>query len=825
MLELFSFTLDQTAFSDKKVYYMELPKSWRGFTWKCYEDKKKYSVKPSKFTDKLRAVFPMVFYTNWKAGQPWLLADETVDAKLIQQLGLAWLAGEQKCSIEELADELRDAPVVWQEARMEELLAEYGGEDWRFKWVPALMARAFSKEKKELTLINSRNEPFTQSLRFYHVCFNNNHECMSEPVQGKGAVGSFSYVIRFFYHTRGTLPEHGILNVKIGMRRFLEKSIDEVKKEINYQKAGTILIGLKNVFYKQSNIQTLSQWKYRNNGKKISWTSYSGDEAFADFLIKDLHPEAILQDPLSYREETADSKCFVVFNDLVFRNKYLNKVNHGIGIPEKYALYQLVKETFPQLETLAKLEKINQRPRRKVGDSSFYIHPHTVGDKIQCEVWHQAGSQLMTDLINELIQEKIIVVDKATNAYKLHADKDVAIEFIAHDARDIIQSLNIEKYGDDAYLYHERTIENKLFTLEKNRNIISLIEIHPKESYQSEKADPKKAIRTAFAKNNRLTQFIYSENEATGYKHRLKKSFLDLLADTGFVRAAAKQLIDNKIIFGFDMITNNGRYFPVVYRMYEGELKVKLFGTDVWHSLSNALLQANQVQESDFFQLKYKSNEEKKEIRERIKAFYERSLASIQSVTTEEVLVIVDVKLRKFWYSFANPALQLTELPSIKYPAIFKDKVKVIRYNQSIEVPQYTVHPEGGWRPNQHAGIFTDETGIFYSVGARPDNMQYPINKALKYEQPSSLFLDQRLLEIIVMNETDEEKRRAYAMLTNDLRRMNVTFDQHTIKPYPLHLTSAIKKYMTFIDEAYARGEFDEQVLDTTASQLQFILK
>lgn len=826
MLELFSFTLDKETFSDRKVYYMQLPESWRAFTEKRYKERKKYKLKPTKLTDKLKTVFPMIFYTNWRARQPWLLADEVIDVKLIQQLGLRWLADEHNCSVQELSDELQRDTIVWQEATMKELLAKYGGDDWRFQWVPALMARVFAKEKKALTLINSREEQFTQLLDFYHVCFHNKHECMSEPVQREEAVGSFSYVIRFLYQTRGLLPEHGLLNVKVGMRRFLDKSIDRVTQEISYRNAGSILIGLKNIFYKQSNIQTLSQWKYRNDGKKISWTNYNGDEAFADLFIKNLHPQAILQDPLSYRKKTVDMKSFVVFNDLVFRSKYLNKVNHGIGLPERYALYQLVKDTFPELTTVAKLKKINQRrlKNKSETESSFYISPQTIGTMIICEVWQQAGSKLMTDLINQLIEDKIIEVDKETNSYILHSDREVAIKFVSYDATTLIQSLNIEKYGNDAYRYHERMIENKLFSLKKSENSISLIEIYPKKSYPTEKADPKKAIRTAFAKNNRLTQFIYPEKE-TGYTHRMKSSFLDMLADIGVVRMDTKQLIDNKIIFGFDMVTNGGRDFPVVYRLYEGELKVKLFGTDVWHSLPNALLYANKVRENDFFQLKNKSYDEIREIRERVKRFYERSLESIEDVTTEEILIIADVKLRKYWYSFANPALQLTELPKMKYPVIFKDKVKVIRFNQSIEVPQYTVHPKDGWKPNQRAGIFTDETGIFYSVGARPDNMKFPVNKALKYEQPESLFLDQRLLEIIVTGETDEVKRGEYAMLTNDLRRMNVTFEQHTSKPYPLHLTSAIKKYMTFIDEAYPKGEFDEEVIDTTTPQLQFNLE
>ncbi|HLR53039.1 MAG TPA: DUF3962 domain-containing protein [Candidatus Avamphibacillus sp.] len=162
--------------------------------------------------------------------------------------------------------------------------------------------------------------------------------------------GYFAYVIRFKYKTRGLEPERGILNVEIGMRRFLQRPIQNIWK-IDSRYAGSILFGLKNQFYVDETIRSMVQLKFKRMGNVIRWKKGFGS-LFADVIFnnKKYSPMSMIQNPMKYLKKS-DMVSLVVYSNQVYKGGNQSRVQLGVGLPEKWVLFNLVRDTFPSLQS------------------------------------------------------------------------------------------------------------------------------------------------------------------------------------------------------------------------------------------------------------------------------------------------------------------------------------------------------------------------------------------------------------------------------------------------------------------------------------------
>lgn len=822
VLELFSFEMDTTVFETERVYYLNMPVCWRNFIEK---DKVSYKlkVKPSNLGKKLQAVFPTIFHVSWKNNEPWILADKEVDSDFIKLLCLSWFAIESDCAVEELPLEIQQATLKWQSATMGELYKEYKKEEWMFDWIPGLMARKFALMPRNLILSNVTN----RELTFQHVYFNGNHECMSNPIKSKEKHGAFSYVIRFSLKTRGGLPEPSILNVNMGIRRILQKGINH-HYDIHPKRKGSILISLENPFSQgdsQTHSYTQLKYKKQQNGQ-VSWVD-GADNLFADLLGLQFQPEQILKDPMKYMESTNPS-AYAVYSDLIFSSKFnLSKVVSGIGLPEKWALFDLVKNTFQELKPINTCVNIMSR-KNSIGNERFPLrHSFAPESMLSLEIW--GGEDFYHQAIKTFLSEEIIF-DNMDGTYRLNAEPAVNIKITICNSEKLAEALD-SSHDTRAYEKRVRWIEKKTAT-EKSECLLTmaLVEIGLKDDYQTG-TDPKKADRDGLARADRVSQFMYPldplEKEGKE-KSRIVNSFFDLLTDHGFLPARANNLNENIIYLGLGMIKGNAKgyrnkdlYLPVVTRLYKNEVKLRLFGNSDWISINEALLASGKLPLSSFLDRPKKDNDSV----QRYKSFFKRIIDKCLEENEVKIVIMIEAKFRNYsWKELANPNIIQSGLPFVMDHSKEYSRVKVVRVNTTDDVPQYRINPDGIVRVNRNKGLFKDTFGIYYSIGQRPDNMQSPLGKQ-KFDNPKEQMLHQRPVELIPLGTTNQEERDILATWTDQMRKLNIAYPFHTILPYPLDIMKSIKKYITVLNDEYEDNDpdiFEDWLYEDENDQLSF---
>lgn len=226
----------------------------------------------------------------------------------------------------------------------------------------------------------------------------------------------------------------------------------------------------------------------------------------------------------------------------------------------------------------------------------------------------------------------------------------------------------------------------------------------------------------------------------------------------------------------------------MITRYENKELLYKAFRTREWSTLSDTI--------RNIIDAKARSLNKYAEV-DKIKSFYNRTINEVLEDTEKDVIVLADVKIRSAKNKFLiNDQLKLNEIPfDIDYEEDLK-RVKVVRINNTAEVPQYQINPKGQVKANKYQGIFRGPAGLYYSVGSRPVNMKFPVNEAQIYKEVNSFFLRRRNSEFIVLGAETEEERDELVILVNQLRLFTIAYENHTINPYPIHMVKSVEKYL-----------------------------
>lgn len=820
-LELFSFQIDEKMFEHEKIFYMTLPQSWRDFIGK---DKNKYrlKVKPSNLSKKLQALFPSIFHISWKKDEPWLYSDKEINPHIIKLICLNWLAYENTRSTEELPINVQNISLVWKCGKMRDL--SWKKDYWKYNWIPGLMAAKFANQTHYITI----EDGYNGNLTFHHVYFNGKHECMSEPIRRKENGGYFSYVIRFSLKNRAGLPEPSIINVSFGIRRFLQRGIYK-NSDINNRRKGSILVSISNPFFVEkvfANSYVQLKFKKTKNGE-ITWAD-GVDKLFADVLQVPFQPNDIVNNPNSYYKGDNFS-ALVVYSDLVFESKYnLSKVIGGIGLPEKWALFDYLKSIFSELNPLNTCENILSKNKDSLGKNVLPLqHAYSPDTKICFEFW--TSKELYDQAIKTYLKETILL-QNSDGTYRLNAEPALDVDILFKDSTMLASALeptNIEK----AYHHRVRWIHKVIGPIEEQSQLtMALVEIDKKDKYD-EKTDPKSANRIGLANTNRISQFIYpfekdeSENQK---KSRLINSFYDLLADHGFLPARVKKLNEEKELIGFRLIKGIHKekqkdvYLPVVTRIYKNDVKVRLFDRNDWLTVRDALLSVSKNQK--FIDFNSQDDTEK------YQSFFKRAVCNCLDSSTADFVIFLDAKLRsQKWVELMNPNLDFRHFPfHLEHPEAEK-RIKVVRVSTEDDVSQYRINPNGNIEVNRNQGLFKDNSSdIYYSVGARPDTVQVK-KSSQKYNNPLKPIRHQRLVEIIPLGTGDEKERDQLAKLGHNLRKLNIAYSFHTNLPYPLDIMKSLKKYIAdFTEDGTLNNDpdaFEEWVYVGEDEQLVFLFE
>lgn len=353
-LELFIYEMPDDFLLDEEVYYMYFPQQLIKFVKKKQQEKKfKYPFSLSTLNKKVKSLFPQIISLQIneaiKNEEPWIIAKQEVPSDQLKYIYKEYF----KLIYDELRDKVTGQDFIWKKGKIKEIKGD------PFQWIPAITAHGLAERVDHLTL-GDRIIPLT----LYPITFNGINECVSEPIRHTEKDDYFSYVLRFKLITRGG---EGIqrLSVSTGIRRYIQKPYSSKRKLFqSYKKFGSVLLGVKNPF-KNSEAISFSQLRVKyahpNEGKFSKWES-GEEKLFSDVLFgKEIQSDQLFKDPLSYLEGRDDIRAFIVYSHQIYTDNYSPKVKSGLGLEERFKLFNLIQEKFPELKRVPKSTFIKKK--------------------------------------------------------------------------------------------------------------------------------------------------------------------------------------------------------------------------------------------------------------------------------------------------------------------------------------------------------------------------------------------------------------------------------------------------------------------------------
>lgn len=813
-MELFALEVNEEVFYHEMIYVLHMPESWRKFflTEKTSQNYKlSNQVKPLGL--KLKSIFPEIVCVelNSKVLQndlPWIVSTVKIPESHIKKLSLGWFANLKGHSEVGLPDEIKAAELEWEISNFGELHESID----KYQWLPGLAAHKFCEELRTIKL----GKGLVEEMQFHHAIFNNQHECISTPIRKSPKHDPFSYVLKVELKNRGGDAERPLILVIVGTRRYLKDAqINEKGCFLKSDHACSVLVSVRNPYTIQEK-RSFSQLKFvRRSGSGKGNPPFSVWRTALDGLYWDVlygesfESDMLLANPVSFLDGKGEIAAYVV-NHHSFTSKN-NFVKSGLGLSEKSGLFNAFKEVLV-MHHLTPLFHIPEIPRRQMNDIRLPIVAHQA-ERIIIEVYsseamyHAMKQIYTTDQKSLSLEKNRVIFDRkiSENVYGLNCDKDVVVEFVHCNPEKIVCELEVGTYSTDNAFTKRVNQINKLLK-HGNTRILALVEIEPKENW-SKDGDPKRAIREGMKKARRLTQFIHPlSGEEKGDTARIINALFDLLNDAGFLSSNMTKLDFQGPILSFNILKTDNKHLPVVSKMDGTEIMLKIFGIEMWVPLAEAPFYLEQAK---MLENPTKWNQSKQVFEE----FLLRSIEDELGQTVKQLTVILNATLRNGWLNaLRNTDLQYNKVPYLSKRLENDARLRFIRINTTNDVPQYRIIEKDAENEfNKASGIFKDPLGIYYGVGGRPSAWSGVRTDDIKFLSPSKLLLQQRAVEYIPLGKLNDLERDNLANLVDQLRRVGLNYDKHTIYPYGMRITKILSKYLSG-EERYYDSEFDEDV-------------
>lgn len=791
-LSLYAFDISQMELPKYPLYQMDFPIEWKSFLSEFNEGYLS-KVKLSNLRIKLQSFFPQILagyddHLTSREAKPWLLAVEEISAAWIKRLTLNWLKELFKKD-KKLLEHLESIPGPELSWRPYEILDRK--DPIRFQLFPGLYAHDLCREQRTMQVLDHQ-----LTLKFNHVFYGRDHECMSEP--GTEEDRAFSYVLRFSLINRGGQTDKDLLRVHVGTRRYYTH-VGPLSKEAKVLKSGakaTFLLNISNPYvHNDGTPQTFSALKFKKN--KWGSDSYARwvmpiEDLYSDILHTPIRVDEFLTDPVKWMRGDGRIRGFFVYNNKAFEHEPF--VQAGLGLPERSALIEMVKSVWDiERYQLTQIPELNL----KVKGLSQRLPVQTQNMKnTAIEFWmkeemFKSCMEILQTPMQQLEDQPLLYSTERENTFLLNSSQEVVLQIVCIDNSLLVQDL--DEAGREGKRIKE--IQNSL-PPGKKTSALAFVEIGNKLKYQR---DPKQAVRLGLAKTGRLSQFIYDlgkdtpEGKKSGKDQgRVINSFLDLLSDAGYYRANVRKIVPGEQLIAVGILHRYSKrlgneYLPVLIWFNGHEILAKRRGDTQWLTLKEALLNYNGIQA---FQNRINAVDGRLFVN-----WLEQELETIllkHHKTT--IYLFADAGLRLSWWGeLGNARIQPKELP-LKRRLFHDERLKVIRINHTNDVPQYDIMNIAQQSTiNRSKGLFRDGA-VYYSVGSRPDTIQ--TNKMMtKIDYPGKLLLKQQAVEFFPTGVSSAEEADELAKVAHLLRNANLTFGFSTAQPFPLHLLKSFQKY------------------------------
>ena len=296
-------------------------------------------------------------------------------------------------------------------------------------------------------------------------------------------------------------------------------------------------------------------------------------------------------------------------------------------------------------------------------------------------------------------------------------------------------------------------------------------------------------IRTALKDNRVLTQFI-NYNEETNI-NTIMNAVKDLISSAGFVEGSLYKNIGVKkddILVGIGKVSGgNNEKILAMSKIDNGKIYINLYGINKWMELNDCIFSIDKTFINKIFISKNGITTAigvEQWISENISKILENN---------RKVYAFIDTNIRSgLWSKVKNE--KFNELMLSKLRLLNIDLLRMIRINDTDEVPEYFID-DGKKTINKSNGVFKGNNNTYYLVGMRSDTDQVGVS-ATKSSCPNKPLKRPSMYEVNIIGCNDDNEKDKIAIMTQELRRMNISYDKHTSLPLPLYTTRRLSEYI-----------------------------
>lgn len=775
------------AFCEDEIYVCSFPPQWSEVIEK---EKKEFVLpfQPRVLSNRLQSIFPEIIYIRnnkevLSKGEPWIISREKLSDRAVISVVLSCIKYSNLKNFEELESFVE---INWQKKSIADLEDNI---DYDYTIYPAAIAHDFCSKLREVKGIEALSN---RKISFFTVRSGKVFEAVSEPLSLKPKSEKFSYVLRFELITRGGENEK-LLKITPGARRYYQKKNKEAFKDVRSGCNNSIYISHNHLFTK-SDSKSYGKFFFSKKGGELQWEN-NANKILSEFS-SDIPPlSQLLQQSKEAMHE--NKEILIGYSDRGFFSG--TNVKAGISVKERNCLVQAVIDTYPTLLQV-NAHHLVKLPTRVMGKRDYKFIHSIKEEKINVHLYVE--DNMFEILTNSLLKKNYIMENEG--AYLLNSKPRIVIDF-KNNGNDMIHELppHNPKEKKAAIKVYKEEVKKYLPNRSKNALNTALIEIEPyHEEYGKENVDSKDALREFFLEKGILSQFIHpiSHNESN-IQERCIKGFLDLLSDIGVAHIDLEEpMFNNNSILFFTLIQKNSKEFlPVLALVKEGCILYKTIEHKQWVSLP------------DILQKTYSRLLNKGSSQQLMRWLESEIIGEINCLKeSENLYFVLDAKLRNNQWvkEMANSRINIEENPFQNMNILNMDKLKVIRINQTGDIPNYYINNDDDGN-NYATGLYKNEIGIYYSIGEKMPGLRRIKKDIRRIERSKSRPLGkQRALEIIPISFSNEEEQDYMAIIIHRLRHMALTLDAAIRYPVPMHLVQSVKKYIGV--EEWALNEVDD---------------
>ena len=500
------------------------------------------------------------------------------------------------------------------------------------------------------------------------------------------------------------------------------------------------------------------------------------------------------------------------------------KIGTGVSVVDKVCLYHAIFDLLQEYNMVGEQPEAGRislrgqkfprlrKPQEYASPEEFrqWVRKCAETDKINFEIyglWKDPVQQKLLQRIEEKIEQDF-GPNTQTSCLQIHC--------VRKEAGNLTDALPDDERSTK--IQYSDVIMN---TLGKADVVTACVFVLPgQERYP--RGDPKQVLRNAFARTDRVVQFITPEqNEAYD---KISNAVYDLYRQLGVVTLLdpAKKLppLANTPCIGMHLcaqvhgIANRARFLPlyVTVNVPEGKTRVQCdaFSKRVVSYREACLEMAKLFWNGDL--------EQRCVAASRVPAKQKLIELKNQFCCKEDGVLLVarsDGTMRAVWGGISDKEIggyDVTEaycpteinagMPKSPYMiSLLKSGLRIMRIRSNQEVPDYyTVlsqkSTEERLQLTSSSGIFR-YGDVFWGIHEKPNDEQYTKSfKASRIDHPRQRFAEKDMIELYPLQLQPGDKAENWVFYTHALRYIPIQYNRALVLPLPLHLAEGLEEYL-----------------------------